>query len=115
MISSNRMKSGFEVQRWVERWVVMMLIEGRIDGPACCDINGFLFRSIAVNDEFRRQLSIIHKSRGDLIKDSIGIDERYNIHQYLRQGSISAARAEGVKPDIIDLINRCSNSHFQAL
>ena len=54
MISNNRTKSVYEVRRWVGIWAVMILLEGRIDNPSFCDMNGVLVRSNDVNDEFIR-------------------------------------------------------------
>ena len=82
--------------------------EGKRDGPAMCDPEGYLIGSGKVNQEFQEQLVIVQTLRPDLIKASIDVLELYNIRRSLRRGSSSIARRERVPQDIIDLVNRWS-------
>ena len=108
MLSVNVTKSGFKVRKWVERLVRMLVKEGKTDGPAICDKEGFLMESMTINKEFREQLAIVQSSRPDLIKPSIDVFTLYNIRRSLRRGSSSIARRERVDQTIIDLVNRWS-------
>ena len=108
MLSVNETKSGFQVRMWVERWLRILMSEGKRDGPVMCNKNGYLTESGLVNREFREQLAIVQSTRPDLIKPNMDVFELYNIRRSLRRGSSSIARRERVDQDIIDLVNRWS-------
>ena len=108
MLSVNITKSGFCVREWIEGWMETLMKEGKKDGPAMCDSEGYLIESGKVNQEFQEQLAIVQSLRPDLIKPSIDVFELYNIRRSLRRGSSSVARRERVPQDIIDLVNRWS-------
>ena len=108
MLSVNETKSGFKVRMWVERLVRILVNEGKRDGPAMCDADGYLIDSGMINREFREQLAIVQTNRPDLIKVSLDVFELYNIRRSLRRGSSSIARRERVDQQIIDLVNRWS-------
>ena len=110
MLSMSSTKSGFKVREWVERLVVMLWQEGKVNGPALCDKDGYVVESYKVNQEFREQLAIVQAMRPDLIKSNINVFELYNIRRSLRRGSSTIARREGVPGTIIDLFNRWSVS-----
>lgn len=108
ILSVNVTKSGFKVRMWVERLIRTLWNEGKKDGPAICDKEGFLMESGIVNREFRDQLAMVQISRPDLIKPNLDVFELYNIRRSMRRGSSSIARRERVDQTIIDLVNRWS-------
>ena len=110
MLAVNVTKSGFKVRDWVERLVVVLWKEGKRDGPAICDRDGYVIDSGKLNQEFRDQLAVVQLHRPDLIKPSINVYELYNIRRSLRRGSLSIARRENVPGTIIDLVNRWSSN-----
>ena len=108
MLSVNTTKSGFQVRMWIERLVRTLMNEGKREGPAICDKDGFLMESGPVNKEFKEQLAIVQSLRPDLIKTNLDVFELYSIRRSLRRGSSSIARKERVDQSIIDLVNRWS-------
>ena len=112
MLARSVTKSGFRVRDWVERLVVMLWKEGKVNGPALCDEEGYVVEPFQVNQEFREQLAIVQATRPDLIKANINVFELYNIRRSLRRGSSTIARREGVPGTIIDLVNRWSVSEY---
>ena len=110
MLSVNETKSGFQVRMWVERFLRILMNEGKRDGPVMCNEDGFLTESGRVNREFREQLAIVQSTRPDLIKPNLDVFDLYNIRRSLRRGSSSIVRRERVDQDIIDLVNRWSVS-----
>lgn len=108
MLSVNETKSGFKVRMWVERLVRTLMNEGKRDGPAICDKEGYLLQTSKINAEFREQLAIVQVYRPDLIKATVNVFEIYNIRRSLRRGSTSIAMRERVSQPIIDLVNRWS-------
>ena len=112
MLSVSETKSGFKVREWVERLVVTLWCEGKRDGPAICDIDGFVIDSTKMNQEFREQLAIVQMYRPDLIKSNINVFELYNIRRSLRRGSSTIARREKVSSTVIDLVNRWSINEY---
>ena len=109
MLSVSTTKSGFRVREWVERLVCTLWMEGKTDGPAICDKEGFVMESYKINQEFREQLFIVQSQRPDLIKPHINVFEMYNIRRSLRRGSTSIAVRERVDQTTIDLVNRWSS------
>ena len=112
MLSVSVTKSGFRVRDWVERLVATLWKEGKKDGPAICDKDGYVVESGRMNQEFREQLAIVQSVRPDLIKPTINVFELYNIRRSLRRGSSSIARREQVPGTIIDLVNRWSLNEY---
>ena len=112
MLSVSTTRSGFKVREWVERLVVTLWEEGKTEGPAICDVEGYVIESSKMNQEFREQLAIVQSLRPDLIKPTINVFELYNIRRSLRRGSSSIARRENVPGTIIDLVNRWSVNEY---
>ena len=112
MLSVDVTKSGFKVRDWVERLVLTLWNEGKRDGPAICDSDGYVVEASRMNQEFREQLTIVQIYRPDLIKSNINVFEMYNIRRSLRRGSSSIARREGVSGTVIDLVNRWSINEY---
>ena len=108
MLAVNVTKSGFKVRMWVERMVRTLMNEGKRDGPAICDKEGYLLKASKMNSEFREQLAIVQARRPDLIKSTLDVFEIYNVRRSLRRGSTSIAMREKVPQSIIDLVNRWS-------
>lgn len=51
----------FEVRKWTERLLVMMLTMGKISGPAIYGEDGYLVSTGEMNDELFKQLEVIYK------------------------------------------------------
>ena len=92
----------------MECLVVLLLREGKTDGPAICDKDGFVLSSEIINEQFRTYLKMVQDDHPDLIPPHLDVDEVYNIRRSPRRGSVSTAREAGVKEPTIDLINRWS-------
>ena len=108
MLAVNITKSGFQVRMWVERMLRILMNEGKREGPAICDEDGYLLKSAQINLEFRQQLAIVQNFRPDLIKETINVFDIYNIRRSLRRGSTSIAMREKVPQPVIDLVNQWS-------
>lgn len=106
MLTASVTKSGFKVQKWVERLVVVLLKEKRYSGYAFSDVAGDTFCPKLVNEEFWKQLEKVRMLCPDLIPSDLDIPEVYNIRRSLRRGSITTAREEGVGKDATGKINR---------
>ena len=52
MLAVGRTASGLEVRRWLEMFLVLMLSEGRYEGPAICEENGDVISSGRMNQLF---------------------------------------------------------------
>ena len=109
MLAVNITKSGFQVGMWVERMLRILMNEGKREGPAICDEDGYLLKSAQINLEFRQQLAIVQNFRSDLIKETINVFDIYNIRQSLRRGSTSIAMREKLPQPVIDLVNQWSS------
>ena len=106
MLAAAKTASGLEVRKWLEMFLVVMLSEGRYEGPAICEEDGTVMASGRMNLLFWKQLSRVQEVRPDLIKVEDDVEDIYNIRRSLRRGSQTTAREAGVPGTDIDLINR---------
>ena len=106
MVSVNVTKSGLEVRRWIESWVAVLQKEGRVDGPAFCQMDGSIIKAREVECEMHHQLELIQLSTSDLIDEKINIREKYSLFRSLRRGATARAVDMKVSEASIDLHNR---------
>ena len=113
MMSVNITKSGLDVRWWLELLVTILKLERKTKGPAICDPEGYIVKSLDMNQEFHKQLTLVQESHPRLIDPVLNITEEYNIRRSFRRGSVTTARENGVPKDVVDMINRWSNTEYR--
>ena len=106
MLAASETASGLKPRRWLGMFLLMMLSEGKTEGPAICEPDGQVMSSGKMNRLFWRELTRVQEQRPDLIKPQEDVEDIYNIRRSLRRGSQTTAREAGVSGPDIDLINR---------
>jgi hypothetical protein len=99
-------RSGIDVKVWVERLVEQKALEGRSNGPAFGDSKGNVAQASVYEVEILDRLQMIQNKEPSIIPADILVHEEYGISRSFRRGATSEARARGVAPEDIDLINR---------
>ena len=113
MMSVNITKSGLDVRWWLELLVTILKLERKTEGPAICDPEGFIVKSLDMNHKFHKQLTLVQESHPRLIDPVLNITEEYNIRRSFRRGSVTTARENGVPKDVVDMINRWSTTEYR--
>ncbi len=98
--------SGINTALWVQRLLEVRTLEGRFHGPAFCDVHGALVLPADMELHLLDKLQVVQQHHPTLIPAEIIVSEEYGISRSFRRGATSEARARGVTPDDIDLINR---------
>ena len=88
MLAASENASGFNPRVWVEILLVILLTEGRTNGPVFADAGGQLISSADMNDGFTREIIKVRRMRLGLVTcDDEEVWELYNIVQPSRRGS----------------------------
>jgi len=107
MLSVSQTQSGFEVRKWVDRLVAMIVLESRTSGPAFCSSSGNVIRSQDMENGFHSQLELVQEQRPDLINQNLDVRENYSsIFRSLRRGSTSRTSELAVPDNVVNLHNR---------
>ena len=106
MLSVGVTNSKFEVRKWLERLVDILVAERRGMGPAFCDERGEMLNNNWVDERFVEEVKKVQVSHPNLIDQSIDVSEHYSIFRSLRKGSTARAVDTEVSATVIDLHNR---------
>lgn len=98
--------SGINVHLWVSRLVDIHTQTHHLHGPAFCDIHGNVASTQEYELEFLDRLQVVQTRHPSLIASDVSVHDVYGISRSFRRGATSEARARGVNPEDIDLINR---------
>jgi hypothetical protein len=101
--------SGIKVKTWIKRLLEVRLLENRRHGPAFVNDKGIPLGSLDMEEEVIDLLLRVQDRDKTLIPADINVSEEYGISRSFRRGATSEARARGVPPDIIELVNRWRN------
>jgi len=99
-------RSGIRPRKWLEALIRVRENEGRVDGPAICDGEGYVMEFSEMDGEFKRLAREVQMRRPDLIKPETEVDLEISINRSLRRGSESEAKARGVGSSDQDTVNR---------
>ena len=105
MLTTSITKSGFQVIKWIERLVFILLKENKLTGNSFYDSNRDIIQPKRINKEFWSQLDRVQKLRPDLIAGNFDIQEVYETNRHLRSGLVTREREWGDINDAIDTIN----------
>ena len=104
--------SGISVWWWLERLRRIIRSSGRTQGPAFCDIEGYVWDSVTINEMLHESLESIYGADKTLFPFGIQCVEdirlRYGIYRSLRRGSDSRAVSQNVSTLDIQVVNRWS-------
>ena len=104
LLAPNKSDSGFEPRKWLEYLIQAKRSEGIQEGPAFCDMEGYLLSQQLFNDELEAQLLMVKEQHPELF--SIDLDlERINTSRSFRKGSTSRAHDLQLASTIIDANN----------
>lgn len=106
---ASKTRSGIEPRKWLEALIQVRAAEGRTDGPAICDEEGYVMEFGDVDSEFKRLARELQERRPDLIKPEVDVDTEISIFRSLRRGAESEAKARGVSNSDQDVMNRWRN------
>jgi len=98
--------SGILVQQWVSHLVSSQEQHYFFRGPAFCDALGLPATSRDNEMDILDRLQAVRSREPSLIPADILVHEAYGISPSFRRGTTSEARACGVSPENIGLINR---------
>jgi hypothetical protein len=98
--------SGINVRLWVSRLVAVRVQDNHMHGPAFCDLNGHIASSHEYELAILDRIQAVQHRHPTLISADLVVHDAYGISRSFRRGATSEARARGVAPDDIDLVNR---------
>ena len=98
--------SGLNPQYWVECRVDLLQMEGKISGPALCNIYSHSLQGRDMENEFHVQLNCIKENSSGLIPMDNQVEEMHGINRLFRCGSNYQKMDQLVLDSIIQLINR---------
>jgi hypothetical protein len=98
--------SGINVLRWVSRLVALRVHDTHHHGPAFCTARGTPLVSADIELELLDRLQRIQDLHPTLIPANVLVHDSYGISRSFRRGATLEARARGVSPEDIDLINQ---------
>jgi hypothetical protein len=98
--------SGINVKLWVSHLVALRDHDHHTHGPAFCTVQGQLLQSSDIELDLLDRIQRVQDLHPALIPANILVYESYGISRSFRRGATSEARARGVSPDDIDLVNR---------
>jgi hypothetical protein len=99
-------RSGINVRKWIAALIVVREKEGRVDGPAFCDTEGYVVSSREVDAKFRDLATTLQIRRPDLIRPETDVMAEISIARSLRRGAQSMAYAYNVSKSDQDVVNR---------
>ena len=102
---ANESQSGLQSRWWIEKLVNVCCSEGRVDGPAFADADGFLASSPDYNSTFQGYLSRVQLETTLLDKD-VDVFKVYNTYRTLRKTSTTRIERAGFGNDFVDKMNR---------
>jgi hypothetical protein len=108
IVLANETKSGLKIRKWVDLLSGLLKAEGKESevGPAICNKDGFMMERWTLNGELHAALGKVQLEKGELIPNSVIVEDRYNIYRSFRRGATTQAKEQGVDEPTIEMKNR---------